>query len=284
MNNVKKKTALVVEGGAMRGIFATGVLDAFLEDDFNPFDICVGVSAGSTALASYLAGMHKRNYTIFTDYSLRPEFLSFKKFLMGGHYMDLDWLWEITIREMALDLDNIVNNKSQFIVGVTDVVTGEKKYIKPIKSNLEDVLKASSSLPIFYRKFVSVDGVKYSDGGITDPIPVKKAYEEGANEIIVIRSRQKEFTMQPESNKLMNRLVFRKYPKIVKAIEQRHKVYQESIDFMRNPPEGIKITEINPPSEFRSSRFTKEVEILDADYKLGLESGREIIKNWKRLK
>ncbi|MDF2947182.1 MAG: patatin family protein [Bacillales bacterium] len=282
MNNVKKKTALVVEGGAMRGIFATGVLDAFLENDFNPFDICVGVSAGSTTLASYLAGMHKRNYTIFTDYSLRPEFLSFKKFLMGGHYMDLDWLWEITIREMALDLDNIINNKSQFIVGVTDVVTGEKKYIKPIKSNLEDVLKASSSLPIFYRKFVSVDGVKYSDGGITDPIPVKKAYEEGANEIVVIRSRQKEFTMQPESNKLMNRLVFRKYPKIVNAIEQRHKVYQEAIDFMRNPPDGINITEINPPSEFRSARFTKEVEILDADYKLGLESGREIIKNWKR--
>ena len=95
---------LLVEGGAMRGIFTTGVLDGFLEARFNPFDLFIGVSSGAANLAAYLAEMPKRNFRIYTDYSLRPEFISFKRFIRGGHLMDLDWLWEKTIAEIRLDL------------------------------------------------------------------------------------------------------------------------------------------------------------------------------------
>lgn len=97
----RKGAALVVEGGALRGVFSTGVLDGFLEAGFHPFDFFIGVSSGASNLAAYLAGMKGRNRKIYLDYSLRPEFISLARFLRGGHLMDLDWLWEITIREIC---------------------------------------------------------------------------------------------------------------------------------------------------------------------------------------
>ena len=181
--------ALVVEGGAMRGIFSTGVLDAFLENHFNPFQIAVGVSAGATNIASYLAEMFQRNYKVYTDYSTRPDFINWWKFIKGGHLVDLDWLWNLTIKEIRLDLDKILDSKTQFYIGVTQVSTGESVFLKPAKDNLEEILKASSALPIFYRKFVSINETAYVDGGLADPIPVDEAYRRGAKKkILVLRS------------------------------------------------------------------------------------------------
>src|SRR5512135_324999 len=97
------KRALVVEGGGMRGIFSAGVLDAFLEQDFDPFDIYIGVSAGACNLSSQVAGQYRRNFRIYTNQMVRPEFISVGKFLRGGHYMDLDWLWETFQRVDPLD-------------------------------------------------------------------------------------------------------------------------------------------------------------------------------------
>lgn len=168
--------ALVVEGGAMRGIFSTGILDAFLENHFNPFQIAVGVSAGATNIASYLAEMYQRNYKVYTDYSARPDFINWLKFIKGGHLVDLDWLWDLSIKEIRLDLDKILNSKTEFYIGVTKVSTGESAFLKPVKNNLEEILKASSAIPVFYRRFLRLNETDYVDGGLADPIPVCEAY------------------------------------------------------------------------------------------------------------
>ena len=125
LNGQSSESALVVEGGALRGVFSTGLLDGFLEAQFNPFDLFIGVSSGASNLAAYLAGMIGRNRNIYMDYSLRKEFISFPKFLRGGHLLDLDWLWDITIREIRLDLATIYARKKPFIVVLTDVQTGD---------------------------------------------------------------------------------------------------------------------------------------------------------------
>ena len=141
--------ALIIEGGALRGIFSTGVLDGFLESGFNPFDLCIGVSSGATNLAAYLAGMTGRNEKIYTDYSLRREFINFPRFLRGGHLLDLDWLWDITIRENRLDLEAIYATGKSLIVVTTDILTGQAYYKKTGPHDLEHVLKASSAMPLF---------------------------------------------------------------------------------------------------------------------------------------
>ena len=94
---------MVVEGGALRGVFSTGLLDGFLEAKFNPFDFYIGVSSGASNIAAYLSEMTGRNRDIYLDYSLRPEFISIARFLRGGHLLDLDWLWDNTIRDIRLD-------------------------------------------------------------------------------------------------------------------------------------------------------------------------------------
>ena len=89
--------ALVVEGGGMRGAFSAGVLDVFLEAGFNPFSVYGGASGGAMNLSSFLSGQHGRNFRIYRDICTCPEFISMVKYLRGGHWVDLDWLW----REMA---------------------------------------------------------------------------------------------------------------------------------------------------------------------------------------
>lgn len=281
--NEYRKSALVVEGGAMRGIFSTGILDAFIENNFKPFDIYLGVSAGATNLASYLAEMHKRNYKVYTDYSIRPDFINFKKFIFGGHLVDLDWLWNITIKELRLDVDKIHNLDKDYLVGVTDTGSGSIVYLKPDRHNLEEILKASSALPIFYRGKVIIEGKQYVDGGLADPIPVMEAYKRGAKTIMVLRSRPYSYRMKPSSNSILNKLYLRKYPKVIEAINNRSKVYEESIAFLRKPHEGVKIIEVNPPEDFQTKRLTKDIQILEKDYKNGYKIGLESIAKWNSL-
>ena len=283
-NMTTKKTALnalVVEGGAMRGIFSTGILDAFLEKHFNPFQIAVGVSAGATNIASYLAEMYQRNYKVYADYSTRPDFINWLKFIKGGHLVDLDWLWDLTIKEIRLDLDKIINSKTEFYVGVTEVNTGEPVFLQPVKDNLEETIKASSAIPVFYRRFVRLNQTDYVDGGLADPIPAYEAYRRGAKRIMVLRSRPRPYTMKANSQLLlMSKIYLRRYPRLVKAVANRANRYQQSIAFMRHPPEGVRIIEINPPETFQTKRLTKNVTILKHDYQSGYETGLKIMEQW----
>lgn len=275
------KTALVVEGGAMRGIFATGVMDAFMEADFNPFDLYIGVSAGSTALAAYVAGMYQRNYKIFTTYSIGGDFISWKKFFRGGHLVDLDWLWEVTIRDMRLDLEKICEGRHDFLVGVTDAQTGQAVFLKPAVENLEEITKASSALPIMYREQVAVDGRVYVDGGLAAPIPVEEAFRQGADRIMVIRSRPKDFEMKEKPlNQMVSRSVLKQYPAVVQAVKARPLTYAKSIAFMRCPPSRISILEVNPPESFKTKRLTQNLDQLNADYELGKAAGRQAMKDF----
>ena len=124
--------------GVACGIFACGVLDAFLSQQFNPFDICIGVSAGTTNIAAYLAGMYKRNHKVYLDYSLRKDFISWKRFFRGGHLLDLDWMWDITIREVRLKVDEIEASRSLFLIGLTNARTGQAEFIAPKRDEIDE--------------------------------------------------------------------------------------------------------------------------------------------------
>lgn len=279
-SHTPEHAALVVEGGAMRGIFSAGVMDAFLLKQFNPFQTCWGVSAGATNLAAYLAGMYQRNYKVYTDYSLRPEFISWTKFLKGGHLIDLDWLWEITIRELRIDIPRLLNGDRQFWIGVTALHSGEAKFLQPTPENIEELLKASSSIPVIYRKQVAIDGQPYVDGGLADPIPVEAAYKHGATKIMVIRSRSIDYEMPVQAPSPLYRFYLKDFPNLIESALERPKKYRQSIDFIRNPPQGIEILEVNPPEDFKTGRLTKDLRILQADYEKGLRAGEGAMRRW----
>lgn len=279
MNKVKK-TALVVEGGAMRGIFAAGVLDQFIEDEFNPFHSVIGVSAGAINASAYLSKQKKRNFKMFTDYSLRPEYISWKKFLRGGHLMDLDWSWDITTRELPIDTDALFASNADLEIGVTMNSDGRSVFIKPDKENISHVMKASCTVPLFYRNFLKIDNQIVSDGGVSAPIPIQRAVEIGATKIMVIRSRPNSFRMKKGMESKLGSLIFRKHTGLVKALQNRPKNYNSSIDFIQNPPLNLQIIDICPPENFKTKRFTQDFDILVNDYELGRKMGRIAIDKW----
>lgn len=272
--------ALIVEGGAMRGIFSTGVLDGFLAARFDPFDLYFGVSSGAGNLAAYLADMPERNFKIYTDYSLRPEFIDPMRFLRGGHLMDLDWLWKKTIAEIRLDLKTIYAKRKPFLVCLTDVMSGRPIYKVTRAENLEAVLKASSALPILYRTFPPIDGRPSLDGGIADPIPIAETIQRGARRIMVLRSRPKAYRKREGLAHTLMLWQLRRFPSLRKTAAERVKRYNASLALIRKPPRGVSVVEICPPDDFQPTRLGRDEKILLEGYRQGLRMAEEGMRAW----
>jgi predicted patatin/cPLA2 family phospholipase len=280
--NQAMETALVVEGGALRGVFSTGILDAFLEARFNPFDFYIGVSSGASNLAAYLAEMIGRNKRIYTEYSLRPEFIDMARFLRGGHLMDLDWLWNTTIREIRLDLQRIYATRKPFVVVLTDVQTGEAVYRQTSAHDLEHILKASSAMPMFYRSYPIVDDRQMTDGGVADALPVSKAIRLGARRIMVIRSRNRDYVKRHDPFDCLMRCTMRRYHSLQRAMAKRVWRYNHAVKLIRKPPKGVTIVEICPPEKFRVSRLSQNRTILEEGYNQGRAQAAYAIACWER--
>lgn len=280
MTEPSSPSALIVEGGALRGVFSTGVLDGFLEAGFNPFDAYFGVSSGASNLAAYLAEMKGRNARIYMDYSLRPEFISPARFLRGGHLLDLDWLWEITIREIRLDLARIYDRGKPFVVVMTQVKTGGAHYKITGADDLEDSLKASSALPVFYRGYPMIDGLSMTDGGVADALPIEEAIRRGARRIMVIRSRHRSYVKRAG---FPDRILYgfvRREPRLRQAMASRVLRYNEAVRLLRVPPPGISIVEICPPDHFRVSRLSKNLRTLKEGYEQGRSLAPDAMARW----
>lgn len=277
-------SALVVEGGALRGVFSTGVLDGFLERGFNPFDFCIGVSSGASNLAAYLAEMIGRNRTVYLDYSLRPGFIDFSRFLRGGHLLDLDWLWDITIREIRLDLKKIYSRGKRFYVVMTDVRTGKAEYTLPDADGLEQALKAASAAPPLYRNFPEVGGVPMADGGLSDALPVQEAVRLGARKIMVIRSRHRGYVRNHNLSERIMSWAVRRFPALRGEARKRVERYNESVSLIRTPPPGITFVEICPPEGFRVSRLSRDPVLLQEGYEQGRALAETAIVRWKEIR
>jgi Predicted esterase of the alpha-beta hydrolase superfamily len=273
------KRALVVEGGGMRCIFTAGVLDAFLQERFNPFNLFIGVSAGAVSLASYLSGQYQRYYRLSTGPMRKKEFVSLSRFfLAGGHFMDLDWLWNYAAIHEPLDAETAVcQGNRDFWVGVTDVRTGNPLFIRPDANSLHNILLASSALPVMYRGFVELDGRLFSDGGVAEPLPVKEAYRRGARSIVVIRTRIANQSNGWLMDSLLSMLFLRRHPALSLQIRRHHRIYQDAVQFIHNPPNDARVFEIMPPFQLHSTRIRTDQETLNADYELGRQAGAQYV-------
>lgn len=268
----------------MRGIFAAGILHAFGNKGFDPFDLYIGVSAGACHLASHLAGQNSRNFDITLRYSLSRQFINPWRFLKGGHLMDLDWMWEQTIKNYRLDLkqieEKLQTQKKDYLIVATSMETGGPLYLHPDINTLEHYLKVSSSLPILYRKEMDVKGEKATDGGISDSIPVREALRRGATDITVIRSRSAGYVKKESPIVLaVFSWYFRKYPRLIEAFRQRADRYNAAVAFINNPPSGVCIAQLAPPAALEIGRTTKNEATLRKAYKAGIDYGNRFIEH-----
>lgn len=275
----RSSSALVVEGGAMRGIFAAGVLDAFLANEHMPYAFTVGVSAGSTNLIGYLAGDYGRNYRVITDHARRPEFISWRRFLRGGHLCDVRWLWRQSYQDIWLNLERYQRQNIPLWVATTAIRSGEPRYYRINGDNLHDVFTASCSIPLAYRDYPEVDGEPMTDGGIVDSIPVQWAYEQGARDITVILSRPHGFRKRPARFTGLLRPLLGQHPGLYEAVRRRAVRYNNTLDFIDSPPAGCRIRIIAPPPDFPVSRLTTRLEKLERGYRQGITAGKVFLES-----
>lgn len=266
----------------MRGIFAAGVLDVFLEQRFNPFELALGVSVGASNMLSYLAGQHGRARRCFLDQMSRPEFIDPWRLLRGGHWLDLDWLWDAITREDPLDCAAAAAADVEYAVVATCARTGEPRYLSPGADDMLEALKASCALPVLYRHTVCVGGDELVDGGISDPLPVREAYRRGARTIVVVRSRATDFV---KKDRLVNHLgawTMRRTPAIARACRSAAGAYRDGVAFLRSPPEGCTVIQVAPATALATSRTSRDRAAMERDYSLGRALGREAIVRFER--
>lgn len=280
MTNPLGGPALVVEGGAMRSIFAAGVLDAFLETTHRPYTVCYGVSAGTTALAAWIAGQHGRTRRVIMDLSCRPEFIDLPRFLRGGDWLDLDWLWEISLRTLPFDMSAFVAADIPLWMVTTRISDGQPCYFRAEPPTAMHIAKASCSVPIACRQPVNIDGELHTDGGVGDSIPVIHAWQQGARDITVILSRPLGYRKQPSRWPALLRYWLRAAPALADAMLQRFARYNAALDFIANPPTGCRVRVIAPPANFRVGRLTRDQARLAAGYRQGHEAGVNVARHW----
>jgi predicted patatin/cPLA2 family phospholipase len=277
------KKALVIEGGAMRGIFAAGVLDAFIQEEFNPFQFTIGASAGASNLLGYLAKQHKRSYRIITDLGISKDFYNPARFVKGGHLTDVKWLSETSLQQYPLHLDILLNNVPLY-AATTDINTGAANYFQVTKDNLLDVMEATTALPVAYKETPCFSGSCFTDGAVADSIPAKEAYRRGARDITVILSHPLSYSMQKSNSHWLMKRLLSDNPVVADALKTRADRYNQALDFIRNPPKDAKVRVIAPPEDFPVKRLSRKPAVLESGYLMGVDAGTHYLANLKGVK
>lgn len=256
------KTGLVLEGGGLRGLYTAGVLDVLMEKGISA-DYVIGVSAGAGNGVSYVSRQPGRNCRINTEYLKDKRYLSLQSYCKTHSLFGMDFIFdEIPNRLDPFDRDAFFANPCVFVAGVTDVETGRAAYFgKEALREDYTVLRASASLPIF-SPIVTFRGRKYLDGGMTDPIPVKKALTDGCGRLLVVLTRERSYVKPPEQFRRLYRRKLRDYPAMIDALDRRHEIYNATLESIRDlERKGVALV-IAPQEPPGVSRFERDKEKL----------------------
>lgn len=267
------KTGLIVEGGGMKCAYSAGVLDRLMENGIT-FDYCIGVSAGSANVASFMAGQIGRNRRFYTEHIHDPMYFGLKSFRKTGNLFNLGFIYgELTNSDGPdpLDYDAIMANPAEYKIVATCAETGEPVYFTKkdlIKDDYRHIM-ASCAIPAACKP-VEIDGKHYYDGGISDSIPIQKALDDGCERVVAILSKKHDFVKTPEKHKFLYTHMCRKYPKAIEDMDNRHIMYkkcQDTLFGMEDRGGAFVFAPTNPP---KMSTYTMDEKINQQLYDLGV--------------
>lgn len=264
------KKGLILEGGAMRGMFTAGVLDVFLENNI-VFDGMIGVSAGATFGCNYKSKQAGRTIRYNLKFAGDKRYCSFSSLLKTGDLYNADFCYnQIPNRFDIFDLKVYRENPLKFYVVASDCNTGLPVYKELETCDENDLtwMRASASMPLA-SKVVSVDGYELLDGGMTDSIPIKKFEEMGYNRNIVILTQPQDYIKKPAGLMWLMKKALKKYPKLIEAMENRHNVYNEETEYVFNQASKGDLIVICPEKSLNIKRTEKNPEELRRVYEAG---------------
>ena len=274
------KTGLVLEGGAMRGIYTAGVLDIFNENKIK-VDGVIGVSAGCVHGVSYISEQNGRSIRYTLKYRNDKRYMSVKSLLKTGNMVETDFCYhEIPEKLDPFDNDTYMKSGIDFYTVSSNVETGRAEYLK-CKDVFKqiDLIRASASMP-FVSQIVETEGFKLLDGGICDSVPVKKFMEMGYDRIVVILTKPIGYIPKP-NNAFLSKKMYGKYPEFVDALITRHLRYVENLNYVNKLEEEGKIMVIRPSRTVNISRTEKNLARIWEMYELGRENAEERLEEVK---
>ena len=283
MQIIDNVTALVLEGGGLRGVFTCGVLDCFMDHGIR-FPFTVGVSAGACNGLSYMSGQRGRAKKSNIDLMDEHHYVGLRYLFTQKCIMDFKLLFEdFPEKIIPYDYDAYFSNPDRFVMVTTNCLTGKAEYLEEKSSSerVMDIVRASSSLP-FVSPITFVDGTPMLDGGIVDSIPVEYAMSQGYEKLVVVLTRNKGYRKK-ESRMPLAKVSYKNYPNLRKALQERNSVYNRTMDLIEGLEDDGKITVIRPVRPIEVGRIEKDTDKLRALYQEGYEIADQMIKELNKL-
>ena len=277
----RHKTALIVEGGAMRGAWAAGVLAYLQECGKRQYDLVYAASSGACSAAYFVADMWEPGLAIWRE--LACNVVRKSNFLRRKPIIDLAYLVDYVIRKrVPLSVELLQKMPTRFFIVLTDCHTGEPVYFHACDDRVFAALRATSSMPLATRGFDYVDGQPFADGGVADPIPLKRAIQDGATDITVVLTHNPAFRLKPTPH-WMGRLAYPDFPEVARVWTARQNVnYNAALDLMKQPPAGFRIQVFRPLRPMPVGSFSVEPKQIAAALILGHDEALQQTEFMKR--
>ena len=279
---IDRKTALVLEGGGMRGVFTSGVLDAFMKHDLT-FPYVVAVSAGACNGMSYVSHQPRRARISNIDYLARYKYIGLRHLVTQGCIFDRELLYDkFPNQYLPFDFDTFFSSPMTFEMVTTNCLTGQPMYLseRHDRQRALDIVRASSSLP-YVSKIVDVDGIPMLDGGIVDSIPLQHAIDMGHPTNVLLLTRNRGYRDTGKDMKIP-RFIYRKYPRLRVVLSRRLAAYNAQLEYVERMEDEGRVICIRPERPMEVDRIEKDIAKLERLYEEGFALGERFCeKYWK---
>ncbi len=279
MIEVDEKTALVLEGGGMRGVFTCGVLD-YLMDHRIGFPYAIGVSAGACNGLSYMSHQRGRGKYSNIDLLAKYKYIGIRPLLKKRGLIDQQLLFHrFPERIIPYNYKAYAENPGRFEMVTTDCLTGRACYWeeKQNEERIIQIVKASSSLP-YACPIIPVDGRPMLDGGIVDSIPLMRAYEQGYRKFVVVLTRNRGYR-KSDKGLVVPSFIYKEYPRLRVALANRNKVYNDQLELVERLEDEGKVIVIRPERKVEVGRMETSVKKLTALYDEGYACAKKVFEN-----
>ena len=276
------KKGLVLEGGAMRGLFTAGIIDVMMEAGIEP-DGIIGVSAGAAFGCNYKSRQPGRAIRYNTRFAKDPRYSGVRSLLKTGDYFNAEFGYHIIPKQYDVFDDEAFNrNPMEFVVVCTDVMTGKPVYRSLTEANYDtyEWIRASASMPIA-SKVVELEGLKLLDGGVSDSIPLAHFESMGYDRNVVILTQPEGFVKKHTRLMPLMRIGLRKYPEMIKAMDKRYLMYNSQLDYVRQAEKEGRCLVIRPETKIRIGHVSHDPYQMRLVYNQGRQMGKKYLEQIK---
>jgi predicted patatin/cPLA2 family phospholipase len=276
-SGTRRTTALIVEGGAMRGAWAAGVLAFLYERGRRQYDLVYAASSGACSAAYFVAGMYEPGLTIWRQHACKV--VRKTNLLRRKPIIDLAYLVDRVFRQhVPLSVEALQKAPTRFFIVLTDCHTGEPVYFHVCDDRVFAALRATSTMPLATRGYDYVDGHPFADGGVSDPIPIQRALRDGATDITVVLTHNHQFRLKPLP-RWLGRFAYPAFPKVAQVWTAGQCLkYNAALDLMAHPPAGVRLRVFRPIRPLPVGALTIAQKRIEAALALGHDEALEQAK------